>query len=100
MIIEIVPYSLVLQLGFGRSMPTNVLWVDNLLEGTQESYMKRQFSRNGPANYVVIDRTNNRALVFYDNNDLALAALQAMRGRIVGNSKIQVRDVLLAHCVT
>ena len=72
-------------------MPTNVLWVDNLLEGTQESYMKRQFSRNGPANYVVIDRTSNRALVFYDNNDLAQAALQAMRGRIVGNSKIQVR---------
>ena len=78
------------QLGFGRSMPTNVLWVDNILEGTQESYLKRQFSRNGPCNYVLIDRTTNRALVFYDNNELAQASLTTMRGRIVGQSKIQV----------
>lgn len=72
-------------------MPTNVLWVDNLIEGTQESFLKRQFSRNGAANYVLIDRTNNRALVFYDNNELAMASLTTMRGRVVGNSKIQVR---------
>ena len=80
-------------------MPTNVLWVDNILEGTQESYLKRQFSRNGPANYVLIDRTTNRALVFYDNNELAMASLAAMRGRIVGQAKIQVSSRFL-NCNT
>ena len=76
-------------------MPTNVLWVDNVTEQVQESYLKRQFCRVGPVNYVLIDRETCRALVFYDSNELAIASLAAMRGRALASKKIQVRNIYI-----
>ncbi|XP_040279285.1 msx2-interacting protein isoform X2 [Bufo bufo] len=53
-----------LKLGFGKSMPTNCVWIDGLSSSVTEQYLTRHFSRYGPV--VKVDFANQESqLAFY-----------------------------------
>ncbi|OWF34645.1 protein split ends-like [Mizuhopecten yessoensis] len=77
-----------IKLGFGKSMPTNCIWLDNLAETVSESFLCRQFSRYGNVSHGIIDKNGGKALVFFTNIDAAQFALNEMRNRILNGKKI------------
>lgn len=79
-----------LQLGFGKSMPTNCIWIDNLADTVSENFLCKQFSRYGNVSSGVIDRVAGKALIFFTNMDDAQFALNEMRNRILNKKKIVV----------
>ncbi|XP_052082399.1 msx2-interacting protein-like isoform X2 [Mytilus californianus] len=79
-----------LKLGFGKSMPTNCVWVDNLADTVQEKFLFRQFNRYGPVSNMVIDRERGKALIFFSSLESAQFALSEMRNRILNGQKIQI----------
>ncbi len=80
------------QLGFGKSMPTNCVWVDCVSENVSDTFLCRQFSFVGPVQYEVIDRVECKALIYYQSLETAQRAVTEMRARTIGGKKIQVRD--------
>ncbi|XP_073512217.1 msx2-interacting protein-like isoform X3 [Phyllobates terribilis] len=53
-----------LKLGFGKSMPTNCVWIDGLSSSVTEQYLTRHFSRYGPV--LKVDFANQESqLAFY-----------------------------------
>ncbi|KAE8594753.1 hypothetical protein XENTR_v10019784 [Xenopus tropicalis] len=53
-----------LKLGFGKSMPTNCVWIDGLSSNITEQYLTRHFCRYGPV--VKVDFANQESqLAFY-----------------------------------
>ncbi|KFW71590.1 Msx2-interacting protein, partial [Pygoscelis adeliae] len=52
-----------LKLGFGKSMPTNCVWLDGLSTNVTDQYLTRHFCRYGPVVKVVFDRLKGMALV-------------------------------------
>merc|ERR1712142_35985 len=56
-----------IKLGFGKSMPTNCVWIDLVSENATEKVLCRQFGRFGPVSHSVIDRIKGRALVYFEN---------------------------------
>jgi len=43
---EVLPFCV--QLGFGKSMPTNCVWLDGLSTNVTDQYLTRHFCRYGP----------------------------------------------------
>ncbi|XP_069096214.1 msx2-interacting protein isoform X2 [Pleurodeles waltl] len=57
-----------LKLGFGKSMPTNCVWLDGLSSNVSEQYLTRHFCRYGPV--VKVDFANRESqLAFYRSMD-------------------------------
>lgn len=83
-------YFYVLQLGFGKSMPTTCIWLDNVAETVTESFVSRQFNRYGNVTSTVIDHIRGKALVYFNSMDSAQFALNEMRNRIFNGKKIMV----------
>ncbi|XP_022247610.1 protein split ends-like isoform X2 [Limulus polyphemus] len=79
-----------IKLGFGKSMPTCCVWIDGVVESVPEKFLRRHFGRYGPVRNTVIDREKGQALVFYDSIDIAQNAVAEMRGRMLGNKRLQV----------
>ena len=79
-----------IQLGFGKSMPTNCVWLDGIASSVTEKYLGKLFGRYGPVNYAIIDRSRGLALVYFDSVDYAQHAVNEMRGRLVAGKKLQV----------
>ncbi|XP_076358509.1 LOW QUALITY PROTEIN: uncharacterized protein LOC143251056 [Tachypleus tridentatus] len=79
-----------IKLGFGKSMPTCCVWIDGVVESVPEKFIRRHFGRYGPVRNTVIDREKGQALVFYDSIDIAQNAVAEMRGRMLGNKRLQV----------
>ncbi|KAK6176222.1 hypothetical protein SNE40_014546 [Patella caerulea] len=79
-----------IKLGFGKSMPTNCIWLDNIGENVGDNFLLRVFSRYGEVNYSVIDRVKGRSLVYFTNMDNAIHAVSDMKNRSVGGKKIQI----------
>ena len=79
-----------LQLGFGKSMPTNCVWTDGIAPTVTKKFLCRQFGRFGHVSHGVIDAERGRGLVYYDNMELAQQAVNEMRGRALAGKKIQV----------
>ena len=80
------------KLGFGKSMPTSCVWVDDIADNCTEQYFFRQFQRFGQVSYGVVDREECKGLVYYDNLDEAQRAVNEMRGRIISGKKIMVSN--------
>lgn len=78
------------KLGFGKSMPTNCVWVDGVSDAVSESYLNTQFSRFGSVSQVAMNRERKKALVFFDQIQCAQAAVKEMRGVMLRNRKLQV----------
>ncbi|KAM9299544.1 LOW QUALITY PROTEIN: msx2-interacting protein [Gastrophryne carolinensis] len=79
-----------LKLGFGKSMPTNCVWLDGLSSSITEQYLTRHFSRYGPVLKVVYDRFKGMALIFYSETEFAQAALKETKGRKIGGNLVKV----------
>ncbi|XP_006883683.1 PREDICTED: msx2-interacting protein [Elephantulus edwardii] len=94
-----------LKLGFGKSMPTNCVWLDGLSSNVSDQYLTRHFCRYGPVIKVVFDRLKGMALVIYNEIEYAQAAVKETKGRKIGGNKIKVdfanRESQLAfyHCM-
>ncbi|XP_018082017.1 msx2-interacting protein isoform X2 [Xenopus laevis] len=78
------------QLGFGKSMPTNCVWIDGLSSNITEQYLTRHFCRYGPVVKVVFDRFKGMALVLYNEIEYAQAAVKETKGRKIGGSDVKV----------
>ncbi|KAF5270738.1 hypothetical protein FQA39_LY01476 [Lamprigera yunnana] len=79
-----------IKLGFGKSMPTNCVWVDGVVDSVNEKYLTLQFDSFGPITQVMIDRDKGQALIFYDQVVNAQAAVAKMRGVNMRGRKMQV----------
>ncbi|XP_050007973.1 msx2-interacting protein isoform X3 [Alexandromys fortis] len=79
-----------LKLGFGKSMPTNCVWLDGLSSNVSDQYLTRHFCRYGPVVKVVFDRLKGMALVLYNEIEYAQAAVKETKGRKIGGNKIKV----------
>ncbi|XP_043917801.1 msx2-interacting protein [Protopterus annectens] len=79
-----------LKLGFGKSMPTNCVWLDGLSASITEQYLTRHFCRYGPVVKVVFDRLKGMALVLYNEIEYAQVAVKETKGRKIGGNKIKV----------
>ncbi|XP_023365512.1 msx2-interacting protein isoform X2 [Otolemur garnettii] len=94
-----------LKLGFGKSMPTNCVWLDGLSSNVSDQYLTRHFCRYGPVVKVVFDRLKGMALILYNEIEYAQAAVKETKGRKIGGNKIKVdfanRESQLAfyHCM-
>ena len=82
--------TVLLQLGFGKSMPTTCVWTDGIATTVTKKFLCRQFGRFGHVSHCVIDSERGRALIYYDNMELAQQAVNEMRGRALAGKKIQV----------
>ncbi|GIY80433.1 protein split ends [Caerostris extrusa] len=69
-------------LGFGKSMPTNCVWLDGVADAT-DKYLTRHFNRYGIVIYTAVDKERGHALVFYETVEFAQIAVSEMRGRIL-----------------
>lgn len=78
------------KLGFGKSQPTNVVWLDNLAPAVNESFLARQFGRYGHLTHVVLDRKSRRALLYFDTVEMAQRALNETRNRTLIGRKVQL----------
>lgn len=79
-----------IKLGFGKSMPTNCVWVDGVTESVNEKYLMLQFDPFGSITQVIIDRDKGQALIFYEQVANAQTAVIKMRGVSLRGRKMQV----------
>uniref|UniRef100_T1J4C3 Msx2-interacting protein n=1 Tax=Strigamia maritima TaxID=126957 RepID=T1J4C3_STRMM len=79
-----------IKLGFGKSMPTNCVWLDGIADTVSDKFLARQFVRFGHVVSTYIDRERGHALIFYERVEHAQIAVPEMRGRALGGKKLQV----------
>ncbi|XP_055640208.1 protein split ends isoform X2 [Toxorhynchites rutilus septentrionalis] len=79
-----------IKLGFGKSMPTNCVWIDGIADSVSEGYLKTQFDHFGAVSQVTIDRERKLALVFFEQVQCAQSAVKEMRGATLRGRKLQV----------
>ncbi|KFM61670.1 hypothetical protein X975_17021, partial [Stegodyphus mimosarum] len=88
-----------IKLGFGKSMPTNCVWLDGIVDTVSDKFLARHFSRFGIVVYTAVDREKGHALIFYESVEFAQIAVSEMRGRILQGKKLQV-DFASRECQT
>lgn len=54
-----------LNLGFGKSRPTNCIWIGGVVKSVRVQKLRTYNSRFGSVNHCVIDRSRQHALVFF-----------------------------------
>lgn len=86
------------KLGFGKSMPTTVVWLDGLDDTVTESLLKRTVQRYGSLSKILVDKNCGRALVYYDSVDCAQYCVSDLRGRVIGSCKLQI-DFASRDCI-
>lgn len=79
-----------IKLGFGKSMPTNCVWIDGVTEKISESLLQSHFSRYGTVTKVIVDRLRHLSLVLYDQIQYAQTAVKEMRGATLRGRRLQV----------
>lgn len=81
-----------IKLGFGKSMPTNCVWIDGVTEQVGENHIHSQFGRYGTITKIVIDPKKNLALISYEQITFAQLAVKEMRGQrlVPGGRKLQI----------
>lgn len=81
-----------IKLGFGKSMPTNCVWIDGVTEQVGENHIISQFGRYGTITKIVIDQKRSLALISYEQITFAQLAVKEMRGQrlVAGGRKLQI----------
>ncbi|KAF4517733.1 hypothetical protein B566_EDAN002938 [Ephemera danica] len=79
-----------IKLGFGKSMPTNCVWVDGVAESVSEKYLSSQFNQFGIVAQVSVDRARGHALVFFEQLSCAQAAVKELRGVTLQRRRLQL----------
>ncbi|XP_071946169.1 uncharacterized protein [Antedon mediterranea] len=81
------------KLGFGKSMATNCVWLDNLPHNTSESFLYKLFNnRFGSVSRVTFEKAFPKALVHFHNMDCAQKAVVDVKsGRLhISGRKLKV----------
>lgn len=79
-----------IKLGFGKSMPTNCVWLHGVSETLSEKSLIRQCTRFGAVVNLTIDRERGNALVCYDTLECAQIAVSDLKGRLLNGRRLQV----------
>ncbi|XP_077116539.1 msx2-interacting protein-like isoform X2 [Ranitomeya variabilis] len=81
-----------LKLNFGKSVPTNCVWIDGLPPRvTEQQYLNLHFSRYGTVLKVVVcDRSKGMALILYSEMEFAETAVKETKGRKIGGNVVKV----------
>lgn len=81
-----------IKLGFGKSMPTNCVWIDGVTDQVGKSHIIAQFERYGTITNIAIDPKRCLALISYDQITCAQLAVKEMRGQrlVAGGRKLQI----------
>ncbi len=82
-------------MGFGKSQPTNVLWLDNLPLNITELMLRSFLTRltNLSANDILdiyIDNQNSQCLIYFTDSVTAQSAINSIRGKKLDTKRIQV----------
>ncbi|XP_065210776.1 protein split ends isoform X2 [Planococcus citri] len=77
-----------INLGYGKSLATNCLWVAGVADCVTEKQLSGSFSQFGHVTHVDIDRSQGKALVFFQQITHAQAALSQMRGYVLKNRRL------------
>ncbi|EUB61012.1 Protein split ends [Echinococcus granulosus] len=85
------------KLGFGKSQPSNVVWLDNLSPSVTETFLMRQFGRYGRLKDTMVDLKLGRALLYFDTVEAAQRALNETRNRSLLGRKVQI-DYATLEC--
>lgn len=85
------------KLGFGKSQPSTVVWLDNLSPSVTETFLSRQFGRYGRLKDIVLDMKLGRALLYFDAVEAAQRALNETRNRSLLGRKVQI-DFASVEC--
>ncbi|VDL43960.1 unnamed protein product [Hymenolepis diminuta] len=85
------------KLGFGKSQPCSVVWLDNLSPNVTENFLSRQFGRYGRLKDIVLDMKLGRALLYFDAAEVAQRALNETRNRSLLGKKVQI-DFASVEC--
>ncbi|ESO10711.1 hypothetical protein HELRODRAFT_72109, partial [Helobdella robusta] len=81
-----------IKVGFGKSMPTNCVWLEGIDHTVSEKFLALQhLTAFGHIIGMYIDRKTTRALIFYESVDQSIMAVGELRGRLVNDKRIQVR---------
>ncbi|XP_033107662.1 uncharacterized protein LOC117109421 [Anneissia japonica] len=81
------------KLGFGKSMATNCVWLDNLPQNTSENFLYKLFNnRFGSVSRVTFEKPIPKALVHFHNMDCAQKAVVDVKsGRLhISGRKLKV----------
>ncbi|RWS16930.1 uncharacterized protein B4U79_08471, partial [Dinothrombium tinctorium] len=79
-----------IKLGFGKSMPTNCVWLHGIAETHSEKSLLWNCSRFGPVVNLTTDRERGNCLVFYETVESAQIAVTDLKGRLLNGRKLQV----------
>lgn len=77
------------KLGFGKSQPTQCLWLSNLPSGTTDGFLANHFKRYGTVAYIFLHPQQLRALVYFETVESAQKALSEQKNRIIAGRKLQ-----------
>lgn len=78
------------KLGFGKSMPTNCVWIDGVSESVGDKYLSAQFHQFGAVTQVTINRDKGHALVFFEQIASAQSAVKERKGFVLRGRKLQL----------
>uniref|UniRef100_T1JRP0 RRM domain-containing protein n=1 Tax=Tetranychus urticae TaxID=32264 RepID=T1JRP0_TETUR len=79
-----------IKLGFGKSMPTNCVWLHGISESTSDKCLFRQCSRFGTVVSLTVDRERGKCLVCYESVESASNAVTDLKGRLFNGRRLQV----------
>ena len=88
-----------IKLGFGKSMPTNCVWLHGVAEALTDKSLLWQANRFGTVTSLVVDRERCNALITYESVESAQIAVQDLKGRVLSGRKLQV-DFASRECQT
>ena len=82
-------------MGFGKSQPTNVLWLDELPLNTNESVIRSFVTRltNLLSNEILdiyVDNETTQCLIYFADTVAAQTAISSIRGKKLDSKRIQI----------
>lgn len=86
-----------IKLGFGKSMPTNCIWIHSTVEISEKSILK-QSARFGQVLNVAIDRSRSTCLVTFNAIEFAQNMLTELKGRNSSSTRRLQVDFASREC--
>ena len=84
-------------MGFGRALPSRILWIGGLNDAATEEELQEIFSLYGDIIYCVCDTIHGSALIHYKTEAAAKSALSSLRGEKIAGKKIQVSQCTVSR---
>lgn len=78
-----------MQVGFGKSLPSPIVWLGELPDQVSNEYLSRKMNFYGSIIDVLIDKDLRQALVTFDCCEASQKAVQDMKGRTVCQQRVK-----------